>query len=364
VEEGHSIFEYYSDREEPPSSYTLAVHRLLTTPLFFTPLAQNTATVFVQERDPLVRRALIAELIARLAEARAAAVLIDFVFSPGEVLDQHPNTQRLRDAVREWSGKVPIIPVCNDVSGSSSTLPDEKREELERGHAVAIEPTLLFTGMDGGSIPCALGSFDMDPRRIPLAFPVREASLESMPTLSFRAATLRVANLRERVRGLTFDELHPFANFLTRDQLTTLTAEDVLKLPTDVLTQRITGRLVFLGADEASDRHATPVGELPGVLLHANYTEALLDNRIYFGSSWVVVFLVNLVVLTGLDIVCERFPLWKAITILATFLFAWFVITKLSVFVLHYYLPISLPTYPFIVLKWLRLEQRIHVDSN
>jgi CHASE2 domain-containing sensor protein len=131
-----------------------------------------------------------------------------------------------------------------------------------------------------------------------------------------------------------------------------------------VLTQRITGRLVFLGADEASDRHATPVGELPGVLLHANYTEALLDNRIYFGSSWVVVFLVNLVVLTGLDIVCERFPLWKAITILATFLFAWFVITKLSVFVLHYYLPISLPTYPFIVLKWLRLEQRIHVDSN
>jgi CHASE2 domain-containing sensor protein len=366
LEEGYELFERFTGHQEPPSAYTLATHRVLTTPLFFTPLAQNTAAIIFPAQDLLVRRGQIAELIPRLADARAAAILLDFTFTPGEILDKHPNTLQLRQAVKEWSSKIPILRVCSDASAESANLPEAQREAISQSNAVALEPVLSLKDHHGQEIPCGLATFNIDTRKLPIGFAVQTGPAQTQfeasqfqSSLSYRAALLRVPELQERVKSISPIGFHPFANFLKRQHLRELSSQEALAKPIPDLTALLTGRLAFIGADDASDRHPTPVGDLPGVLLHVNYTEAILDNRIYFGVHWAIVFLVNLIVFTALDIVCEHLPLLKAIGILAAFLAAWFFLTNISVFVLHYYLPLSLPTYPFIILKWLRIEQRL-----
>jgi hypothetical protein len=59
-------------------------------------------------------------------------------------------------------------------------------------------------------------------------------------------------------------------------------------LPSTDLRRRISHHIVELGVDEPQDISDTPFGPLAGAMVHANWIEAFLDDRVLFAVPWYV----------------------------------------------------------------------------
>ena len=79
----------------------------------------------------------------------------------------------------------------------------------------------------------------------------------------------------------------PYGIFLDRDSLKKLRSSDVLAETPPALQSKIGNRVVLIGGTwhqdaykegEVVDTHYTPVGDIEGVFVHANYMEALLTH--------------------------------------------------------------------------------------
>ena len=107
------------------------------------------------------------------------------------------------------------------------------------------------------------------------------------------------------VRAFRVDELNRkdwhkmmSASFIPRDPNHELRASLVLgksKESRGILTEKTKGRVVLVGANwhrlgfgrgELVDSYRTPVGTLPGVFIHANYVQAILDGRSFNLFRW------------------------------------------------------------------------------
>lgn len=223
-----------------------------------------------------VRRDYLARLVTALAHADASVIALDFDFrSPfpdGRVLvdpNYKEETEQLIAAIQEASTRCALVlPQTIGYADGNYTYEADIFEGIKFNRNV-------FRGYI---------ALPYDPRSVPryeLEVP-REGSIAS-----FAQATVRARGRRE---WASHDAGHlPFGGFVSADRIPTVSAAAIAALDAEAMAV-VRHQIVLIGADWHSlaynrgrkvDRHDTPAGEMAGVLLHANYIEALLDGRVF-----------------------------------------------------------------------------------
>jgi CHASE2 domain-containing sensor protein len=136
---------------------------------------------------------------------------------------------------------------------------------------------------------------------------------------SFALAIANAANpqviRRNQQLGLGYGSFIPRSKFLAHGLV--LSADSVLKGSEDV-RGKLAHRAVLVGGEWSGraygkgarvDMHASPVGLISGVLLHANYAEALLDDRLYVPTAeWLPTGVEFLLVLLAAGVFALKTP--------------------------------------------------------
>ncbi len=202
-------------------------------------------------------RTTFASIVSELARKKAAVVGLNFTFI-GLEDGKEESTQALADSIRE-QGHV--------VVGST----------LEEGRLLKPNPMLLGAGAHYGFLEKIV---DED-------FVIRRAYVSTANRIGgLRAASFPVALRRESGReeegGLSKEEEahgRPINYTLKTRDLKTIPVWKILdgRVP----QEQIQGKVVLVGITSSllSDEHRTPLGLLPGVVVHANEWVSLEENR-------------------------------------------------------------------------------------
>lgn len=212
----------------------------------------------VLELDPdagdCAQRQAVAELLDRVGAAGSRAIVIEKVFprQPCGLVDS-----KLRQAVLSASRSVPVVvgrKIADDVADSGND------EDGDDDQAPQILASFAF---DAATAQVSEGLVNLapDPRRLPLQWLASlegSAGTELRKTLAVEAAEAYDRELQAhhpRLASLMEDQEQPYVSLLGTPEV-----------PAGVST--LSGKVVLLG-------------EKPEVYLHANYVEALLDDRYY-----------------------------------------------------------------------------------
>lgn len=175
----------------------------------------------------------------------------------------------------------------------------------------SLEPGLLEQpNIHGGYI-----ALPPDLRQIPLALPLVNA--EPMDSFSLAIAKARASAVTDLLAEKGGRENLPFASYIPEQEFPAHPAGEVLSADVATLRQWFAGRMVLIGGAWSSlaadrgpriDTYATPAGVMPGVFIHANFVEALLDQRAYEAlPEWLmalfeIVLVLACVAVFGLDV--------------------------------------------------------------
>jgi CHASE2 domain-containing sensor protein len=130
-----------------------------------------------------------------------------------------------------------------------------------------------------------------DIRRVPATLHVASnIDVDSLSLAAVKAADSAAyeAGAAEGDRDFPYSEFLPLSSFISSGEGQTLfTGHEINTADRSALTAKLLNRIVLIGADwhtlafgqgSYADRHPTPAGDLPGVVLHANYVEAALQR--------------------------------------------------------------------------------------
>jgi class 3 adenylate cyclase/CHASE2 domain-containing sensor protein len=248
-------------------------------------------------RVPLNRRYL-ARLVAALGELNPAVIAIDFDFrSPdasgktksiakdGTKLPEFPDyieeTVELLHAIKEVSAQhhIPIVlPATIGRQGSEFVLDSD-----------------VYNGFDFGSANVARGyiALDTDTKVVPPAKRLGDGSqIDSFSLAIVRAIDEDVLQADQWTSDM-------FGGFIREDGIPRVSSGAVLH-PHDqeALRKKIQHKVALIGGawhrlgyrrGGVIDSYESPAGVIPGVLIHANYVEAVLDRRAVLPmSNWIV----------------------------------------------------------------------------
>jgi CHASE2 domain-containing sensor protein len=229
-----------------------------------------------------IKRDFLADLVNALDEANPAVIAIDFDLrspdpggNPVEQPELQGETQKLLEAVRNVASRRRIV--------LPKTIVWDDAQEM----FVAESDIYKDFPFNSDNVRYGYIIFNDDRRRVPL---LTAEMANGAPVKSFSQAIVQAyrPNLLERYpEG---DEL-PYGGFIRQEKFkdSIVTARDVLARRPEAF-QKIAHKVVLIGSGWSSrgykrgemvDTFHTPVGALPGVFVHANYAEALLDGRIY-----------------------------------------------------------------------------------
>ena len=288
-------------------------HQRLCTAGYFKPRVHFTRLITLSKKsepieDKCEGREFLAKLLLRLKDMGPAVVVIDKWYSPG-ICRNSPGTASLKSAILQLSEKVPIV------LGEDSDTLDELRANadpnlsklLQDGFTekdqLANEPVLVPE--NGKTIFYGLVRLNCDTRRIPLKWQVyldeesvRQKHRVSLPSLSLTAATILDKEVGENLRVFLNRGEHPLTNFLTDDRFKPVHGMQIVcgTAPPSSEGWRgcnqaagddfdVKNKVVVIGEYSSDDEHRSVIGEIPGVVVQANYIEALLGDR-YFRSHW------------------------------------------------------------------------------
>ncbi|HEY4640138.1 MAG TPA: CHASE2 domain-containing protein [Thermoanaerobaculia bacterium] len=250
---------------------------------------QNTALVLIDdddywtadsewERRTPLRRDTLAKLIAQVAKASPSAIAIDIDLRAqrpdGRVLTHSrydDETKVLFDTIVEVSKKTPIV------------LP--RTVSLDERSSEPVLDADLFDSILGGKVGAGFTRLPADVRNLALSTAVGKRRVDSLAAAAARFVTRESIEAADERDG---DDL-PFSMFLDPRLFAkrTASARDVLAGKPQALA-KLLGKAVVIGGawhreaygrGEVVDRHLTPVGMMPGAMIHANYIEALLGQR-------------------------------------------------------------------------------------
>ncbi len=281
----------------------LGFHRLLC---YFIPRLISAKWVRTVEIDDTLHQRLLeptdrkflADLITNAVQGDAAVVVLDFkLIAPQGLGAGRDNPERakqntsLLEAINTAAAKgVPVVVPC--------WLQETGSDRFERRPNIYLDSELPLPD-EKGQCPraaCAkLGNVNLptDERQIPLLTPMTTAdACSSSLALSTATAYDEVIDRSPRTRDKPIihraiaDARFVFGSFIRENDFQKTSAEGLAG--GDVLARRsCRGRIVVIGGKwhsdlgngEFVDRHDTPVGPMQGMYLHANYIEALLDDR-------------------------------------------------------------------------------------
>lgn len=246
--------------------------------------------------DYCVTRQALALLIEKIAAADPAVIVIDRTFLPNQCAPSDRGTARLLAAVARAGASIPVV----------------VGRRMDRD-ARRLQPSLAFAG--GKLLREGAIELDPDTRKMPINWAVHPAGAGTggadwvwLATLAFQAASAYDEQLTERMsrpllRGhgaYPDDATHPYISFLRQDQLSTLRPVDILCgrvaadgrqgrqpcQPRPEVARALRGKVVIISATGLEDMHPSVLGTVPGFVLHANYIEALLDQRYFYPAPW------------------------------------------------------------------------------
>ena len=249
------------------------------------------------------KREFVAAILRRLQDIGPSVIVLDFWYPSeycrtGKDLDA---TVALTSSVADASKRIPIV--VGETSKieqeleilGSPDLAELKKAGFGRGDQI-LDSQLEFSGQN---VTHGLVRFNCDTRRVPMFWWVYESTAAASkpptrePSLSFAAATRFDHNLANVLRRAISKDEHPLTNFIPEAQFEPLSAIDVVcgggtnsgadwrRCQAPDLTQLgLRGKVIVIGERE-SDLHESALGRVPGYLIHANYIESLLDDRVF-----------------------------------------------------------------------------------
>ena len=260
------------------------------------------------------QRKIIGDLISRIHTASPSVIAVDKYFGARY---QCAETDYLRKAI-ESASRDTVVVVGRLVDVVSIRGSDRN----------FFTPSVNF-GIQNPRFQDAVVNVDPDTRKIPLRWEVYEskeqaeqptAAPEWQNTLALQAALAYPGRLLQRNRRISSFVEHnqnPFTSFLKADDFEPILAGQILSadvpgstgkgspseaLPED-LRSRFAGRVVLIGEiDPAIDDHLTVVGQMSGLLLQANYIEALLDDRVFRPVRYLD-YVFGFAILVGLELI-------------------------------------------------------------
>jgi CHASE2 domain-containing sensor protein len=298
---------------------------------------KRTALVLVQDdeywkgelagRAP-IRRDYLARLVEKLDAANAAVIALDFdlrsPISDGSLVE-HPayleETDRLRAAVKAVAVRRPVV------------LPAAVGFDADGAY---IEQSSIFRGFDfgGGQVGRGYIQLPYDLRRVPIGLELADGSALDSFALAIVGAVDPTAHQRVAEQE---SEALPFASYMTERDFAGTAPTDVrlfssayvLAADSAELIRSLGHKIVIVGAAWSRDGyangarvdlHPTPAGSLPGALVHANYVEAILNERTYkpLSDQLVIAFEVGLVLAVAVLLALEVRPLWKVMFVAGT----------------------------------------------
>jgi len=291
-----------------------------------------------------IKRDYLADLVKKIAEAGPAVIALDFDLrspspdgNPVEAPDFKAETEQLLGAVNEASQRqLVVLPkaIGTNANGEYVSASDIYRD-------YKFDPNRVRTGY------IALAD---DTRIVPLY----SIDLNGHPLDSFSQAIARAYDA-PAVEEQTNGESLPYGSFVTAESFPHISAAQVLA-GDPAVKEKLAHRIVMVGGRWHSqayetgaliDSYDTPLGVIPGVFIHANYVEAVLDSRLYRDvSGWrlalVEIFFsgfVATIFLIGIG------PFYKLLSIpliaLGLVLFSYFCLVLLGVF-FDFFIPVLL----------------------
>lgn len=228
-------------------------------------------------RSP-IKRDYLAAIVDALREANAAVIALDFDFrvpSKDGVPVEDPYEGEARElvaAVKGASQKQKII------------LPKTIRYDDE--HEYITQRDIYDTyNVEGDNIRDGYIALPPDTRRVPW-FTIQ---IKNGPPINSFSQAIALADNPKALQGLAEKLPLPFCSFMSQDAFDPVSATDLLHHAPDAF-KKLAHKIVIVGGvwhrlDYAQgpyiDEYTTPVGNIPGSYIHANYVEAMLDSRIY-----------------------------------------------------------------------------------
>ncbi len=285
------------------------------------------------------QRKVVAELLCRVHAASPAVIVVDKYFGTRDKCSDE--TADLRRAI-ETVTRDTVVVVGRRI--------DDNVVSTKAGDRHFLQPSVDF-GIQSPRFQQAIVNVDPDTRKIPLgweSYESREKAEKStglpawhntVPLQASLAHPGRLLQHNRRISSFIQRGQDSFTSFLKADEFEPILAGRILSsgvpggtaqacpsepLPED-LRQQIAGRVVLIGeVDHDLDDHLTVVGRMSGLLLQANYIEALLDDRV-FRPVPILDYVFGFLILAGLELTLIVFRgrwVWLALALVVLFVFS------------------------------------------
>jgi len=301
-----------------------------------------------------IKRDYLAKLVEKLDAADAAVIALDFDFRspvPDGSMIEHPDyreeTARLAQTLKTVGARRAIV------------LPATVGFDAQGYY---VERTIVFHGFDFGGARVVKGYIQLpyDLRRTPVGLELGSGEMLDSFALAMVGAVDATAHQRIAAQGM--DAL-PFASYMTERDFAGTTPEDaklfsssaILNTDPAVLRKNLGARIVIVGGAWSSlaygtgkrvDTHPSPAGTMPGVFLHANYVEAILNDRTYRPLSENLVMALEIALVLGVAVILalnmgtqRKFALVSAVCVGFVFV-SYFFLQNLGMF-FDFFVPVA-----------------------
>jgi CHASE2 domain-containing sensor protein len=256
------------------------------------PHPKRTVLVLINDQEywssPLdgrrpIKRDYLAKLVRKLADANPAVIALDVDLSLAtdrSVYESGPyksETEELLGAVKE---------VC-----ANRTVVLARRLAYADASETEFQPVAaVFDGYPFGDSKVRSGYITLPPdiRRIPLALMMHDRTTRVDSFASAILGAIDEQSLRD-AKEKEQDAL-PYGTFIEPQRFIQRSADYVFSSDAKTLQNDMAFKVVIVGGawhqfgvnqGPEYDSHASPVGDVYGAFVHANYVEALLDSRTY-----------------------------------------------------------------------------------
>ena len=336
-------------------------------------------------------RAFTARVLERLASVSPSAIVIDWSNDPASCPSDDAGTKDLINAAqRVTAGEVqdakghsfPAVPVIT----ARATWDRAWFERYAAENALRVDPGAMgeddFVGqpdvLDGSHADFGLIRLDCESDRIPLHWnfyaspqdvgkPPRPA--ETMSVLAVRLSNHGSAIGRPRLQRLMRDEVNPYASLFAEKEFSEVHALDLVcnERPDDVSKyggckggkpeelKKLRTKIALLGdVSGREDFHRTPIGDVPGALLQANYIEYLINGQYMKPVSWSIQLLISIAWFAAIEYIFSKYthqPLYALSLSLAAIVLGIFVFFFIAVRLLGYHLVLLPPSLLLICIR-------------
>jgi CHASE2 domain-containing sensor protein len=292
-----------------------------------------------------IKRDYLADLLGAVADAYPAVIALDFDLD-APIQDARVPEGMVADSQDYVCETKKLIGTVDRVAQPplAIVLPQTLDRYSYRARTRDYLESLTIFGGHRFSSAVKFGfiNFRWDLRHVPLSSVVRQPRRR---ILSFSRQIAIAKNGSIHVPSEQDGAL--YGKFMNEDQFYSVLARDVLANPRGQWRSLVAHRIALIGSlarvdgvgrGSFIDNFDTPVGEAPGVVVHANYVEAFLDRRVLrVLPEWLTSILEGLIsflvsVLFVLQMATRKKMLWFTLLASSTVLASWFCLQNLGVF--------------------------------